>query len=156
MKNIMLILCVLLSGCATTPHTEPGYDYGKGTGNCGVVWERPVFNLADGRVVEMIGIKVPSQGEPKYLMSTRYVQRVTQGHRVKLVYGIERKNVASGRVLAYVYVGDVFLNATMVRKGYAYAAPSPPNAKYDALLAELEAAAQKERLVIWESLDRLF
>jgi micrococcal nuclease len=38
------------------------------------------------------------------------------------------------RTLAYVYVGDVMLNAELVRRGHAQMATFPPNVEYQELL----------------------
>lgn len=159
MKIIVLTLCVLFIGCATTIHNEPGYDYGKGTGNIGTANGRLIFELADSRIVELIGIKVPSPGSPHYILTLNYVSRLVKRRRVKLIFDAQKEN--GNTVLAYVYVwlqysGDVFLNADMVRKGYAYAESTPPNTKHDDRFAELEATAKDEKRVIWKTTDALF
>ena len=42
----------------------------------------------------------------------------SRGEKVRLEFDAERRDVY-GRLLAYVYVGDLFVNAELVREGYA-------------------------------------
>jgi endonuclease YncB( thermonuclease family) len=56
-----------------------------------------------------------------------------------------------GRLLRYVFLGDVFVNYELVRQGDAYAIPSSPN---DACAAELENAqrqAQRAQAGVWKA-----
>ena len=45
---------------------------------------------------------------------------------MRLVFDAERRDVY-GRLLAYVYVGDEFVNAELVRRGYARTLTIAPN-----------------------------
>jgi endonuclease YncB( thermonuclease family) len=45
-----------------------------------------------------------------------------------------------GRLLRYVYMGDIFVNEELVKQGYAQASMYPPDVKY----ADLFIAAQRE------------
>jgi micrococcal nuclease len=42
------------------------------------------------------------------------------------------------RMLGYVYVGHVMLNAELVRRGHAQVATFPPNVEYQELLLRLQ------------------
>ena len=57
---------------------------------------------------------------------------------MRLVFDAERRDVY-GRLLAYVYVGDEFVNAELVRRGYARTLTIPPNDRYAALFDRLAA-----------------
>ena len=50
-----------------------------------------------------------------------------------------------GRLLRYVWVGDLLVNAELVRLGYARAVAYPPDTKYQAQFAALQAEAQAAR-----------
>jgi micrococcal nuclease len=52
-------------------------------------------------------------------------------------------------LLRYVYVGDVMVNAELVRQGYARARAYPPDTKYQDQLAALQREAQEAGLGLW-------
>ena len=54
------------------------------------------------------------------------------GKKVRLEKDITDKD-KYGRLLRYVYVGDIFVNAEMVRQGCAWAMVYPPDIKYHGL-----------------------
>ena len=54
-----------------------------------------------------------------------------------------------GRLLRYVYVGDLLINEELIRQGVAWVAPIPPDLKYQARFQEVQAAAQIDGLGIW-------
>jgi micrococcal nuclease len=54
-----------------------------------------------------------------------------------------------GRLLRYVYVGDLFVNAELVRLGYAQAISYPPDIKYQDLLLSLQGEARVNGRGLW-------
>ena len=54
-----------------------------------------------------------------------------------------------GRLLRYVWVGDMMVNAELVRLGYARAVAYPPDTGYQAQFAGLQAEAQAARRGLW-------
>ena len=56
-----------------------------------------------------------------------------------------------GRLLGYVYVGDVMVNAVLVRRGLARTLPIAPNTAHAAMFATLERAARQARIGLWGS-----
>jgi len=68
--------------------------------------------------------------------------------RVRLVFGAERRD-RYGRLLAYVYVGDVFVNAEIVRGGYARTLEIEPNTQRAPLLNRLEQDAANAGRGLW-------
>ena len=56
---------------------------------------------------------------------------------------------AQGRLLRYVYVDDVFVNAVLLAQGFARATVAPPDAKYQELFRAEEAAAREANLGLW-------
>ena len=51
-----------------------------------------------------------------------------------------------GRLLRYVYVDDIFVNAELVRQGLAYAQAYLPDTKRQGYLSELEQEARQAGL----------
>jgi micrococcal nuclease len=55
-----------------------------------------------------------------------------------------------GRLLRYVYVDSIFVNAKLVREGLARAkAYPPPDTKYQDYLEQIESEAKEAGLGIW-------
>ena len=53
------------------------------------------------------------------------------------------------RLLRYVYVGGLFVNAELVRLGYAQVATYPPDVKHQGLFQELEREARQSGRGLW-------
>jgi micrococcal nuclease len=53
------------------------------------------------------------------------------------------------RLLAYVYVGELMVNAEMVRRGCAHAVTLPPNVAHAERLVRLEREARQTRRGLW-------
>ena len=55
-----------------------------------------------------------------------------------------------GRLLRYVWVGDLMVNAELVRQGYAQAATFPPDVKYQQKFSALQKEAQTAGRGLWQ------
>ena len=55
-----------------------------------------------------------------------------------------------GRLLRYVYIDNVMINAELVRLGYAKASTYPPNVKYAELFVKLEKEARESNVGLWK------
>lgn len=53
------------------------------------------------------------------------------------------------RTLAYVYVGEMMLNAELVRQGSAQVSTFAPNVKYQELFLKLQREAREARRGLW-------
>ena len=83
--------------------------------------------------------------------STDYLTGLIEGKRVRLEYDIDTLD-QYGRTLAYVYLEDgTFVNAIMVRNGYATVMTTPPNVRYAGTFVELERKARKQNRGLWKT-----
>jgi len=104
--------------------------------------------------VRYIGVDTPETvkpGEPVQCFgpqASAFNHRLVEGRRVRLVFGVERRDVY-GRLLAYVYLGRRFVNATLVRRGLARTLTIPPNDRYAPLLRRLELRAGRAGRGLW-------
>jgi len=73
---------------------------------------------------------------------------LVEGQTVRLVKDVSETD-RYGRLLRYVYVGDIFVNAELVRQGYANAATYPPDVAYADLFVQLEAEARAAGRGCW-------
>lgn len=54
-----------------------------------------------------------------------------------------------GRLLRYIWVGDIFVNDYLVRQGYAYASTYPPDVKYADQFAQAQTEAIENNRGLW-------
>ena len=156
---ILVILIVVLVTGQSGPDDEPA---GKGAGSS---TEARVTRVVDGDTVEAtvdgrtedvryIGIDTPESVKPDTpvecfgLEASHFNEDLVEGETVRLEYGPERRDVY-GRLLAYVRLGDTFVNAELVRRGYATTLEIAPNTQYAQLFARLEREASAAGRGLW-------
>lgn len=89
----------------------------------------------------------PLHGRERYTAAAREAnRRLVEGKWVHLRFDQGRDR--HGRLLAYVWVGDVFVNAVLVHRGYAEAA-GESGAGYVEYFQMLQDGAQRDRRGIW-------
>jgi micrococcal nuclease len=104
--------------------------------------------------VRYIGVDTPESvvpGEPVECYgpeASRFNARLVEGREVRLVFDSERRDRYE-RLLAYVYVGDTFVNAELVRRGFATTLTIPPNDTFADRLARLEERAASAGRGLW-------
>lgn len=104
--------------------------------------------------VRYIGIDTPETVKPGSPVqcfgpqSSAANKRLVEHRKVRLVFDRERRDVY-GRLLAYVYVGNDFVNARLVRSGYARTLTIPPNVAHAGLFDRLATAAGRAGRGLW-------
>ncbi|HXG14995.1 MAG TPA: thermonuclease family protein [Calidithermus sp.] len=104
--------------------------------------------------VRYIGIDTPevhhpARGrEPGGVEATALNRALVEGRRVRLELDVQERD-RYGRLLAYVWVGDVLVNAELVRLGYAQVLTVPPNVRYQALFLRLQRDAREAGRGLW-------
>jgi micrococcal nuclease len=79
-----------------------------------------------------------------------FTKNLVEGKRVSLEFDVEKYD-KYGRVLAYVYLKDgTFVNAEIVKEGYASLMTIPPNVKYADLFLRLYREARENRRGLWK------
>ena len=124
-----------------------------------------VTRVVDGDTVEVqlggaeedvryIGVDTPETVKPGAPVdcfgpqASSFNHRLVERRRVRLVFGEEQRDVY-GRLLAYVYLGDRFVNAELVRRGLARTLTIPPNDRFAERLKGLEIAAARAGRGLW-------
>jgi micrococcal nuclease len=110
----------------------------------------------DGREqsVRYIGIDTPESvipGETPECFGKRSAglnRKLVESERVTLVFGAERRD-RYDRLLAYVYVGDLFVNAEIVRRGFARTLAIAPNTDFADRFTRLQQAAANAGRGLW-------
>jgi micrococcal nuclease len=104
--------------------------------------------------VRLIGVDTPETvkpGEPVQCFGPRasdFTHRQLEGRRVRLVFGVERRDVY-GRLLAYAYLGDRFFNPILLRQGLARSLTIAPNDRFAGRFERLELAAARAGRGLW-------
>lgn len=104
--------------------------------------------------VRYIGIDTPETVKPDTPVQCfgpqahRFNARLVTHRRVRLVFGVERRDVY-GRLLAYVYLDGRFVNAELARRGLARTLTIPPNDRFAGRFKRLEIAAARAGQGLW-------
>ncbi len=179
MKYLLQILLILIS-CTVTAQSavkEASADTMAGvngssanyiTDNTGEEWfavirvvDGDTFWVDDGSEkglkIRLIGIDAPEPRNtgtrPKGYFgaeSTNYLQQLLKDNKVRLEYDVSRYD-RYGRTLAYAYLENgTFINAELVRKGFAAVMTVPPNVKHQETFRQLAAKARRQNKGLWK------
>jgi micrococcal nuclease len=111
--------------------------------------------LVDGRRVRLIGIDAPEvshEGKKEECFSKESkdaTARLVGAKKVRLVKDTSDTD-SYGRLLRYVYVGDVFVNEVLVQQGYARAWRFPPDEAQSTMLMNAQSQAKQQNHGIWQ------
>jgi len=91
----------------------------------------------------------PTRGEePGGREATEANRKLVDGQTVRLELDVQERD-RYGRLLAYVYLGDMMVNAEMVAQGYAQVMTIPPNVKHQELFLKLQREARLLQIGLW-------
>jgi micrococcal nuclease len=131
------------------------------------------LELANGQRVRLIGIDTPEMYKSKKLYrdarkskqdlqtiqelgksSYAFTRKLAEGKRARLEFDVEKRD-RYGRSLAYVFIKsddseEIFLNAEIIKQGYASLMTFPPNIKYVDLFRRLYRQAQEQNRGLWK------
>ena len=125
--------------------------------------------LENGERVRLIGIDTPEMHESNKLYrdsrktnqdvktiialgteAYHFTRNLVESKRVKLEFDVERYDKYH-RLLAYAYLSDgTFVNAEIVKEGYASLLTIPPNNKYAEFFRKLYQEARENRRGLWK------
>lgn len=141
LKSIFLLLLtfsLLLAAC-DPPSDMPPTTAPPPTGGAGET--ATVLDIIDGDTIDVqftdgreervryIGVNTPERGEPCYAEATRANAALVKEQTVTLIKDTSETD-KNGRLLRYVFAGNVFVNAELVRQGYAEAKRYPPDVAF--------------------------
>ena len=138
---IIFSLILLLGSCSSPPDTA----------RVTRVIDGDTITIEGGYKVRYIGIDAPEiypQVEAFGIEAWQANRKLVEGKEVRLERDISETD-RYGRLLRYVYVDDVLVNAELVRLGLARAKAYPPDTRYQEYLEEMEAEAREAGRGIW-------
>ena len=122
-----LLLCVVAYRCLRPLHDPAAIPYeSPGPYLVERVVDGDTLLLAGGARVRLLGVNTPETKHPHRpvdplgLMAAEFTRHHVEGRHVSLQFDRERRD-AYHRVLAYVFVGDWFLNEQLILAGYSRA-----------------------------------
>ena len=112
----------------------------------------------DGRDerVRYIGVDTPESVKPDTPVqcfaerASAFNAKLVEGKAVRLDQDVDARD-RYGRLLAYVHAGGVFVNAELVRRGYARPLTVPPNVRYADRFARLASQARERGSGLWSA-----
>jgi|LSQX01.2.fsa_nt_gb micrococcal nuclease len=110
--------------------------------------------LSDGRRLRYIGIDTPETKHPQKPVeyfgreASLYNRSLVEGKAITVEFDISKRDRYE-RLLGYVYVGDIFVNAELLSQGYAQTLTYPPDVRYVELFAYLQNIARNNGRGLW-------
>ncbi len=138
---VIILISLLFCSCQSPPATARVTQ----------VIDGDTIIIEGGYRVRYIGIDTPEvhpQLEAYGIEAWQANRRLVEGKRVRLERDVSETD-KYGRLLRYVYVDSVFVNAELVRQGLALAKAYPPDIKYQDYLEKLEQQAKLANKGIW-------
>lgn len=114
------------------------------------------IEIEGGQKIRYIGIDTPESVHPQKPIECFAVEaakknkELVEGKRVRLEKDISETD-RYGRLLRYVFVGDLFVNDYLVRWGYAYSSTYPPDVKYQDQFRQAEREARENNRGLWSA-----
>ena len=117
-----------------------------------------VIRVIDGDTIEIEGkikvryIGVNSPESEQCFANESYLEnkKLVEGKTITLVRDVSDKD-KYGRLLRYVYVGDLFVNDYLITNGFAKIMMIKPDIKYSQQFKDDQAEAKVNNLGIWKS-----
>ncbi len=106
-----------------------------------------LIKLSGGERVRYIGVDAPGEGNFFFEDARQANKKLVEQKKIEIEYDA-RKN-SDKDLLGYVYAGDIFVNAQLLKNGFGIAYIVPPNQKYADLFISLQKEARKKRRGIW-------
>lgn len=175
----ILISCGLLYAGDLDPqyHSKEEFSFkipiGRSSNYSNILVKRVVDGdtilLENGERVRLIGIDTPEMHDSGKLLrdskrsqqsaseikamgrrSYEFTKKLAEGKVVSLEFDVERYDKYK-RLLAYVYLKDgTFVNAQIIKEGYASLMTYPPNVKYADLFLKLYREARENKRGLWK------
>jgi len=142
---------------SSPPATAAASNGGERTTTLGRVVDGDTLLLSDRTRVRLIGIDTPEVAHPDFgdecygPEAQAYAERLLRpGDELRLVFDVDRYD-RYGRLLAYVYraADDLFVNARIIKKGYAYVLTVPPDVAHAPQFRRLAREARDHHRGLW-------
>ncbi|MBC8099056.1 MAG: thermonuclease family protein [Armatimonadetes bacterium] len=155
-KTLLLVGLLLLSGCYIEPDSAVDTAVPNPLPTAEAADLYTVTSVIDGDTIDVrkgevtyrvryVGVNTPERDEDCYDDAVTANRDLVRGQQVRLVQD-ESNTDRFGRLLRYVYVGDVFVNERLIAEGYAEVVRYDPDDRYYNRFRDLEEAAAEDDL----------
>ncbi len=154
---LVILCCIAFISCdgnhSSTGPDEPSStpDYATRTATVTYVYDGDTIQVNGNEKVRYIGIDTPERGECYYWEATLRNRDLVDDRVVTLQICHDAPVDQYGRTLAHVFVGDVLVNAVLVREGFARAYRVPPCTTRADEYAEMEREARASGRGRWSA-----
>lgn len=156
-----IILSLILTSCAQANYADILVTK---------VFDGDTLRLANGEKVRLLGIDAPEMYESDKLYrdaqrsgqdigaimalgreSYQFTKQLVEGKKVRLEFDVQQRD-KYGRLLAHVFIPNtqLFLNAEIIKQGYAKVMIIPPNFKYGDYFQGLYQEARENKRGLWD------
>lgn len=143
----------LFTPIASQGETKSVKGVAADNGNVDRVIDGDTFTLTDGQKVRLIGVNAPEKGQPMADAAKTKLESLLLEKSVDLQFDVTKSD-QYGRLLAYVYVENTFVNEELVKSGLSVVETIPPNVSHaQDFVAAVENARQNCR-GIWDGMCR--
>jgi len=116
-----------------------------------------VFVNGDVERVRYIGVTAPDpgdggpqSGDPQGREALEFNRGLTNAKNVRLELDVQERD-PEGRLLAYVWLGDVLVNAEMIGHGFGQVIGGGPNIRHQETLLRRQEQARAAKVGIWKT-----
>ena len=140
------------AGPAPSPVATPGANLKEARVSRTI--DGDTVELEGGQRVRYIGVDTPEMNDSRPAVrawaekAKEKNRELVEGKKVLLERDVSETD-RYGRLLRYVYLDGIMVNAELVRLGYAYATTFPPDVKQQELFARLERDARAAGRGLW-------
>jgi micrococcal nuclease len=119
------------------------------------VYDGDTIKLDNGERVRYLGIDTPEMNYKKppperfAEQAKIFNEQLVAQKKVRLEFDAQKRDKYN-RLLAYVYVDDIFVNAEILKQGYGKVYIIPPNVKYADEFLALQREARAGKKGIWQ------
>lgn len=166
MKRTLLVLAIILVVGATyvvlkKPRVVPSRPVEISTEAASSPETTTVTHVVDGDTIEVeggkriryIGIDTPELTKCFGSSAKEKNSDLVAGKTVRLVGDVSDKDPYD-RLLRYVYVGDEFVNDTLVRQGFAVAEPVKPDTLFASQFYTAQIEAKQDNRGLWQACQK--
>ena len=104
--------------------------------------------LQNEEEVRYVGIDTPEKSHPYFEEAKEFNRKMVEGKRISLEYDQETRDKYF-RILAYVWMESLLVNAELIKQGLAWVYTHSPNLKHRDYFCSLQRQARKAQIGIW-------
>jgi micrococcal nuclease len=146
---VFLLTFISLHACTFNVANNPDTSPSKSQYILKEVIDGDTIRLEDGRLIRYMGINTPEKGQNFYQEAKDLNLKLLKESNLPLELDIVKKDQYD-RSLAYVYVGDSFINLKLIEAGLAFCFSDSSNKNNRAMFRYAQQEAQKMELGMWK------